>query len=96
MNKTEIDEMRKKYPGEGRKVYRITEMGENLVKMKDLKQSDMFRMDDPDGSPVTDKKGNTTWQVDGDPKIIINEYGEETWGVEVYRAGEIKEVNNET
>ena len=91
MNKEECDELRKKYPNVMRKVYRITEMGENLVKMKDLKHHDTFRMDEVDGSPVTDNNGRTEWQVDGAPKKIINEYGEDVWGVEIYRESKIKE-----
>lgn len=52
------------------------------TQMKDLNVGDIFKMNDPDGTPVIDDNMFSAWVVTEEPKYITNEHGVETWGVE--------------
>lgn len=58
-----------------------TTNGWTRTEMKYLKPKDTFRMFEPTGEPVTNKKTESEWVVSDKPSKIINSNGDLVWGV---------------
>lgn len=56
------------------------------VEYGDLKIGDRFRMFEPDGSPVTDRKGGTVWTCDSAPFVTGHDAEGEVLGVDIAEA----------